>query len=116
MGRSSGVFRSREVKFAARESDAFACSPSGKAFEQPCTALLPQKDAARVCAIYEDRPRSCRDFECRLHHRYRREGGGLEPSLAVVRRVRELLASIDVLDGVELAELEKLVNEDFARA
>jgi len=66
-----------------------------KGFEQPCPALVPAEgtdDARRKCSVYAERPGACRRFECRLHDRHRTEGGPLEPRLAAVRRVRELIA------------------------
>lgn len=88
---------------------------SGKAFEQPCSALT----GDRTCSIYDERPMACRSFACRLYDRHRREGGPLEPRLAAVRRVRELLA---VVEGSRLeptpawVELRRRLEEDFARA
>jgi Fe-S-cluster containining protein len=76
-------------------------------FEQPCSALV---DGA--CAIYEERPRGCRRFVCRLHERLRSEGGDLEPYLVRVRRARELLVHLD--ESSE--ELIALLDGDFARA
>lgn len=114
---------------------------SGKAFEQPCSALTPPEagvDGRRTCSIYHERPLSCRSFACRLYDRHRREGGPLEPRLAAVRRVRELLATVEgsrlkpakfeddrAMDtpgalGVPatqaLLELMRRLEEDFARA
>jgi hypothetical protein len=71
---------------------------SGKAFEQPCSALMPLEagvDGRRTCSIYHERPLPCRGFVCRLYDRHRREGGPLEPRLAAVRRARELLADVE---------------------
>jgi Fe-S-cluster containining protein len=110
----------------------------GRSFEQPCSALVPlEPDSAggRVCAVYADRPRSCRRFVCRLYDRHRREGGPLEPRLQAVRRVRELVADLEArgLTPADFAgdvvpappneraarlfsELTKRLEEDFARA
>lgn len=79
-------------------------------FEQRCSALV---DGA--CAIYEERPRTCRRFVCRLHERLRREGGDLEPYLERVRRARELVDHL-AASGVVPAELATVFEEDFARA
>jgi Fe-S-cluster containining protein len=109
---------------------------SGKAFDQPCVAL--EADAGYRCSIYLERPLACRTFACRLYDRHRREGGPLEPRLASVRRVRELLAYLEASrpwpgddeDDVASAgpppegdrpteafsELVKRLDEDFARA
>jgi Fe-S-cluster containining protein len=65
-----------------------------RAFEQPCSALVTVASGG-CCAIYEDRPRACRRFECRLHARHRREGGPVEPRIAVVERVRYLVATLE---------------------
>ncbi len=110
------------------------------AFEQPCAALSVRETTSgtrRACSIYDDRPLSCRRFACRLHDRHRHEGGPLEPRLAKVRRVRELVADLEAqglspADFVDdervdasrpddlarqmLAELTKLLEDDFARA
>jgi hypothetical protein len=95
---------------------------SGASFEQPCAALVgdaergsPGPDAfgARTCAIYDERPRACARFTCRLYERHRSEGGPLEPRLAAVRRVRELVARVDPSD---LDELARRIEDDFARA
>lgn len=96
---------------------------SGRAFEQPCAALVPLDVSAeaprRVCSLYEDRPASCRRFVCRLYERFRRGGGPLEPHLAAVRRVRRLLAAIEIegrLRTPELVdELARRVEDDFGR-
>jgi Fe-S-cluster containining protein len=86
---------------------------NGRAFEQPCTALAPRE---RTCGVYEARPAACRAFECRLHARHRREGGPLEPRLDAVRRVRELLATLEAAALPDTGELTRLLDEDFARA
>jgi Fe-S-cluster containining protein len=111
----------------------------GKGFEQPCAALSVREapDGARgVCRIYDERPLSCRKFECRLYDRHRREGGPLEPRLAAVQRVRQLVADLHAqgvnpadFDGDSSstsppgaaamqmhAELQQRLEEDFARA
>lgn len=85
---------------------------SGTSFEQPCAALV-ERDDGRVCAIYEDRPRTCRSFDCVLVAAHRREGGPLEPRLATIRRAREILATLDPADHAELGEI---VATFFARA
>jgi Fe-S-cluster containining protein len=65
-------------------------------FEQPCVALAARDGTPRrACSIYPERPRSCRRFTCRLYERHRREGGAIEARLAVVRRLRELVAELD---------------------
>lgn len=112
---------------------------SGKGFEQPCIALARTGsvlDEQRVCAIYDERPLSCRSFACRLYERHRTEGGPLEPRLAAVRRVRQLVADLESeglmpgdLDDAgasrsrtsahareAFAELTRRLEEDFARA
>jgi Fe-S-cluster containining protein len=83
---------------------------SGGSFEQPCTAYV---DAS--CAVYEDRPRSCRRFVCKLHERARVEGGALDIYLERVARARKLLAHLDSSSAVP-RELAALLVEDFARA
>jgi Fe-S-cluster containining protein len=113
---------------------------SEKGFEQPCAALSPSEHglAERHCSVYEDRPRSCRRFTCRLYERHRRDGGSVEERLAVVRRVRLLVARLeasgltpadleDAVSGVrpidgeadlarDYRELTRSLEEDFARA
>jgi Fe-S-cluster containining protein len=102
---------------------------SGKAFEQPCVALAPPAPCAeRACAIYAARPRSCRRFTCRLYASHAREGGAIEERLAVVRRVRSLVAEleasgltpadVEVGSGEDAAyrELTRILEESFARA
>ena len=86
----------------------------GKAFEQPCSALV-RRDGDAVCAAYDERPRACRRFVCRLYERHRREGGPLEARLAAVARVRSLLASLDGSREAP-AELTQRLEEDFAEA
>jgi Fe-S-cluster containining protein len=112
---------------------------SGKGFEQPCRALGRTGGALDencVCSIYDERPLSCRAFACRLYERHRTEGGALEPRLAAVRRVRELVAALKS-EGLTPAdfdcagsprsrpgvharemfeELTRRIEEDFARA
>jgi Fe-S-cluster containining protein len=100
--------------------------PRGNAFEQPCSALSREAtqsiaQAQCACSIYEERPRSCRAFTCRLYDRHRRDGGPLEARLESVRRVRALLASLETTTDEEarrgaIAELTRRIEEDFARA
>jgi hypothetical protein len=102
---------------------------NGSGFEQPCSALAPVESAhsaRRYCAVYDERPLSCRRFTCRLYERHRREGGPLDLRLEAVRRVRQLLSELDasgyrpgdlerpVPEG--LSELTQRLEEDFARA
>jgi hypothetical protein len=68
--------------------------PNGKAFEQPCAALLTCGSGLR-CSIYDERPHSCRRFVCKLYDQQMREGGPIQERIAVVRRVRVLLASLE---------------------
>jgi hypothetical protein len=113
---------------------------SRKGFEQPCSALTAvetTRDAWQTCSIYAERPLACRRFACRLYDRHQREGGPLEPRLAAVRRIRELVASLDALGSKPadfeaepsttssslgsfatqtFAELMRRLEEDFARA
>ena len=91
--------------------------PSGRAMEQPCAAL-----EGGACTAYAERPNACRAFECRLHERHRREGGPLEPRLAAVRRVRELLDRVNASPDSEavraepwFAELAQRIEDDFGR-
>ena len=111
---------------------------NGTRFEQPCIALSPRDGSSgqeRVCSIYDERPRSCRSFVCRLYDRHRREGGPLGPRLIAARRVRELVAELEAqglspsdFDGDPQspsrpsaramrahAELQKRLEDDFAR-
>jgi Fe-S-cluster containining protein len=83
---------------------------NGNGFEQPCAA-----HAQTGCAIYEERPLSCRRFTCRLYERHRREGGPIEKRLAAVRRVRALLAGL-APSGAVPPELTSRLEEDFARS
>ncbi len=85
-----------------------------KGFEQPCSAL----SDSGACSIYDERPRPCRRFVCRLYDRHSREGGSLEPRLAAVKRVRELIAEVRArgLGPSDLEELQKRLEDDFARA
>lgn len=83
---------------------------SSASFEQRCSAL-----AGDGCTIYDERPRSCRRFVCRLHDRARAGNGSLDEHLGRVRRARELLAHLEE-SGVVDPELTRLLDEDFARA
>lgn len=85
--------------------------PNGGSFEQRCSAL--GDDGA--CAIYDERPRTCRRFVCRLHERARAEQGPIESYVAVAHRVRELIARVEATDMPD-PELAKLLYEDFERA
>jgi Fe-S-cluster containining protein len=95
--------------------------PSGKSFEQPCSALGAGEatDGSRSCAVYAERPRACQRFVCRLYERHRREGGPLEPRLGSVRRARGILAEMEasgrIPDEKTYGELLRLLEEDFAR-
>lgn len=95
--------------------------PGGKSFEQPCAALVTSgagPESARSCSLYDERPQSCRRFVCRLHERYRREGGPIDERLSVVRRVRQLVAVAEGsgLAPAEFEELAHAVANDFARS
>ena len=113
--------------------------PGAKGFEQPCSALANAGAGLRSCSVYDERPLACRRFVCRLHERYREEGGLLEERIAVVRRVRWLVARLEASgrtpadletaahsDGPTTAEAEedlrhyreltRILEEDFARA
>jgi uncharacterized protein len=79
-------------------------------FSQECSALV---DGG--CAIYEERPRACRAFVCRLHERLRTEGGDVTAYIERVRRARELLVHLAESGDVD-SELATLLDEDFARA
>jgi Fe-S-cluster containining protein len=124
------ILRPEEVE-AARKNRLRVLDDS-KGFEQPCSALKAGESVGeRRCAIYGERPLSCRTFTCRLYERHRTEGGSIEPSLAAVRRVRELVASLEAAgltpedferDGTNgptaatFAELMQRLSDDFARA
>ena len=71
--------------------------PGARGFEQPCAALASSGPglATRRCSIYGERPASCRRFACRLYDRHLREGGPIEERLRVVRRARDLAASLE---------------------
>src|SRR5258708_39500517 len=72
----------------------------GKGFEQPCGALstrAARTGSEHVCSCYEERPRACRTFACRLYDRHRREGGPIDARLAAVGRVRQLVADLQAL-------------------
>jgi Fe-S-cluster containining protein len=84
--------------------------PSGRSFEQPCAALQ-----AGECSMYDARPGACRRFVCRLYETYRRDGGAIEGPLAVVRRARALLVSVEASRG-DCEELTELLEESFGRA
>jgi Fe-S-cluster containining protein len=112
----------------------------GRGFEQPCAALgAPDRNLRRACSIYPERPRACRRFTCRLYERHWREGGPIETRLAVVRRVRAIVAELEAAglapedfegdrariaalgDAGERAarafrDLVRLLEEDLARA
>jgi hypothetical protein len=87
-----------------------AVVPSGKAFEQPCAALV-TGESGRHCSIYDERPISCRRFVCRLYDRHMREGGPIEERIAVVRRVRLLVASLEE-SGLEPVDFEGAQSSD----
>jgi len=94
--------------------------PRGNAFEQPCAALSTTGDRC-TCSIYEERPRSCRSFSCRLYDQHRREGGPLEMRLDAVRRVRLLLRLVETTSDerertAAIAELTRRMETDFARS
>lgn len=79
-------------------------------FEQPCSALV-----NGGCTIYDERPRACRGFVCRLRERLVREGGDVAPFIERVRHARELLTHLGELGEVP-PELATLLDDDFARA
>ena len=83
---------------------------NGKSFEQPCAALA--RDLS--CTIHPTRPAACRSFTCRLFGAHAREGGDLEPRLAIVRRARALLAEARRTRRAS-PELTALLEAHFAR-
>lgn len=124
------ILQSGEVERARRHG--LRVLGSGKGFEQRCAALArPGSIGERRCRIYDERPLSCRKFTCRLYERHRRDGGPIEEGLAAVRRVRELVATLEAagltpgdFEGDEatgpaaatFAELMERLAGDFARA
>lgn len=129
--------RADEVASARRNR--LAVLDSGRAFEQPCTALSVSEGPSgrrQACSIYDERPAACRSFACRLYARHQREGGPLEARLTSVRRVRQLIARLQAsgLSPADFdaepggasspdqaavdahAELMRLLEDDFARA
>lgn len=58
------------------------------ALRQPCAAL-----DGRRCAIYEDRPASCRGYRCMLYAALAEGEVSLAEALATVERAHELLAA-----------------------
>jgi hypothetical protein len=106
-----------------------------RGFEQPCAALASAGPGPgyRRCSIYDERPRACRRFVCRLYDRHRREGGPVEGRLRVVRRLRSLVRDLEA-SGLSPAdfdagplpraaesalqayrELTRMLEDDFAR-
>lgn len=82
----NGKLRPEEVETAKKNR--LVVIEDGPFFALPC----PRFDAeARSCTVYEERPNTCRGFECRLLARYRTEGGPIEAPLEDVRRTRELI-------------------------
>jgi Fe-S-cluster containining protein len=124
------VLQPGEVKTARRNR--LRVLRSGKGFEQRCATLETAGAGGQCrCAIYAERPLACRQFTCRLYERHRAEGGPIEPRLAAVTRVRELVASLEAAgltppdfegDGSNgpaeamFAELMQRLGDDFARA
>jgi uncharacterized protein len=130
-----GVARLEPDEVSGARKNRLPVLDSERGFHQPCPALAPVGDTGegqRGCSIYEERPRACRSFTCRLLARFAREGGPLEPRMAAVRRVRELVAFLDStglrppdFDGERaggspaadaFTELMACLERDFARA
>jgi len=124
------VLQPREVETARKHR--LRVLGTGMGFEQRCAALeTPGSVGERRCAIYDERPLSCRQFTCRLYERHRVEAGPIEARLAAVKRVRELVAALEAagltpgdfdgdgatgLAAATFAELMDRLGEDFARA
>lgn len=93
-----------------------AIADDDRHFAQPCAALV-----KRSCSIYEDRPLACQRFVCRLYKKQEAEGGPLAARLAVIARVREIVAQLDGPvewddpKAVLVHELRELLDE-FRRA
>jgi hypothetical protein len=112
-----GRLEPEERDSARKRGLAVLDSSQGLAFEQPCAALADRGRGERACAVYTDRPGTCRRFVCRLYVRHRDEGGPLEPYLAAVERTKQLLGAVAKDRGSpDRAELERRMAEDFARA
>jgi Fe-S-cluster containining protein len=84
----------------------------GRAFEQPCPALVPS-GAGLGCSIYDDRPHACRRFVCKLYDRHSREGGPIEERIAVARRARALLVFLQG-SGFSPTDFEGVRSSDKA--
>ncbi len=76
--------------------------PGGRAFEQPCAAHRP----GAGCACYDERPRACARFTCRLLDRVQRNDVAVADAVAAVSRVRSLVASLQRA-GVDPADLDR---------
>jgi Fe-S-cluster containining protein len=109
-------------------------SGGGVGFELPCPQL---ERASCSCSIYEERPRTCRRFECALLARARTGETPVEAAVDAVARTKELIATLQAKgmdmspgaprvvsgSGEEAFEVFGLVSElmerlanDFARA
>jgi Fe-S-cluster containining protein len=56
-----------------------------RVFKQPCAA---HKNC--ICTIYKDRPRSCRDYECRLLERFKGSEISQDEALGIIRKAVSL--------------------------
>ncbi|MBL9026553.1 MAG: YkgJ family cysteine cluster protein [Myxococcales bacterium] len=85
-----GKLRPDEVETAKKNR--LVVIDDGPFFSLPC----PRFDAEhKSCTVYEERPNTCRGFECRLLARFAREGGPIEAPLEGVRRVKEIIALLE---------------------
>ncbi len=61
-------------------------------FYQPCSAYQ-----AQACAIYEDRPRACQNYKCKLLLSLEAGETDLPTSLSYTHQVRQLIAALRAL-------------------
>jgi uncharacterized protein len=80
LGSEEEVARGRRLRLPIYEKET-----GGSAFTLPCPRI-----EERRCGVYDDRPRSCRDYQCKLLQRFLAGEIALAEALGVVERLGAL--------------------------
>jgi Fe-S-cluster containining protein len=78
-----------EVPWLETKGFTVSADPQGLTFSLPCSYL-----GATGCSLYQERPKTCRTYQCRLLIRYLEGEVSLEQALETVEQVHELRSQI----------------------
>lgn len=89
---SGGRLEASELAFAERHQLRVVQTEKGPAFAHPCQLLN-----GKICGAYDERPKTCRAFRCKILRSV--EAGELSEADALVR-IEELLQRISAIESV----------------